>query len=365
MTAKTEDNASLAEALVSLRREYDDLRIVSGADVDPLGFTLLAMVRNEMYFLPAFLAHYRALGVNRFVFLNDRSDDGSFEYMCRQPDVVVVESDRTYGDTVDIPPALNERIKNKNMRVMELWRPLLHDRFSRERWVLQVDVDEFVHLPLGMTFPKLAAHLDKRSGRAVWGVMLDVYPKDIAELTEQENAARVDMTATWYFDGEQHLRLPLFGKLPEITHAGARARLYQTYGIDRLYPALGVRARKIQGRGIRMLWRSSRWLRYNALQKPILLKWQDNCYAGSHRTNLPLSTNYLLPIQHFRFSGDLYRRIRTGLREGSYYRDSTDHRLLSALLQAMEERKGTFLYSKSRPLEAFDDFVCTRNTLGL
>ena len=365
MTGMTfsKSDAALAEALVSLRREHDDLRVVSGADVDSSGFTLLSVVRNEIYFLPAFLAHYRALGVERFVFLNDRSDDGSFEYMRQQPDTVVVESDRTFGDRVNIPPALSNRVEN--LRIVILWRSLLRDRFAPDRWALLADLDEFVRLPPGTTFPELAARLDTGPARAVWGVMLDVYPADIAELAEQEAAPRIDMAATWYFDGEQHLRISPFGKLPKIVHAGARARLYQTYGVDNLYPSLGVRARKIRG-GIRKLWRPGKWLRYNELKELVLLKWQENShYIGSHNANIPASTSHLPPIQHFRFSGALYRKIRMGLREQSYYRCSTDHRLLSELLSVMKARRGSFLYSKSQPLESFGDFVRTRNACGV
>ena len=37
--------------------------------------------------------------------------------------------------------------------------------------------------------------------------MLDVYPKDISIFEEQENATQLEISANWYFDGEQHFRL--------------------------------------------------------------------------------------------------------------------------------------------------------------
>ena len=42
---------------------------------------------------------------------------------------------------------------------------------------------------------------------AVYGVILDVYPKDIVALAEQEKTSRLDMSATLYFDGKHHLQL--------------------------------------------------------------------------------------------------------------------------------------------------------------
>ena len=37
--------------------------------------------------------------------------------------------------------------------------------------------------------------------------MLDVYPKDAATLAKHAQTARLDTAASWYFDGERHLRL--------------------------------------------------------------------------------------------------------------------------------------------------------------
>ena len=354
--------AAWTQVLTSLRRHHNDLHVVAGANVDPRGFTLLALLRNEIYFLPEFLAHYRSLGVQRFVFLDDRSDDGSFEYLREQPDAVVVESGRTYGDMVEIASSISKA--TKSVRVMTLWRSLLHDMFAHDRWTLQVDLDEFVHLPEGVTFVDLVERLEKQDTRAVWGVMLDVYPKDIVTLAEQDETARLDPSATWYFDGEQHLQLRR-NRRPRLQHPGARARLYRRFGVDKLYPVVETTKRKSIERSLRKSWLGLRPMSYNALHKPILLKWGDNCcFLSSHETNLSGSKDYLLPIQHFRFTGAVYRKIEAGLHDKSYYGGSLDHRLLSELLRTMQARDGSFLYRKSRPLQSFDDFAETRNALG-
>ena len=348
-------------ALVSARRRFNDLRVVAGNDVDPSGFTLLAILRNEMYFLPKFLAHYRGLGVRRFVFLNDRSDDGSREYLFKQSDTVVVESDRAYGDQVEI--AKNRSGTGSNTRILYLWRSLLHDMFARERWALQVDLDEFVLLPDGMNFPEFASRLEEQKARNVWGVMLDVYPRDFRAYAELADSSRLDESAKWYFDGERHLRLRKLGS-PRTLHPGARARLYRTYGVDRLHPDHRART---QGAVLRKLRRSILGLAptYNIMHRPTLLKWSENdCFFNSHRTSLPASSRYLLPIQHYRFAGSLLHKVQTGMRERSYFAGSLDHRLLSELLRRMEGCNGSFLYAKSRPLESFEDLADTRNALG-
>ena len=357
------DSVVLAEMYTSLRRDYNDLRVVAGANVDTSGFTLLALLKNEIYFLPAFLAHYRDLGVKRFVFLNDRSDDGSFDYLRNQNDTVVVQSARTYGESIEIPSSFRSRIKH--LRAMQLWRSLLCDEFVQDRWCLQVDLDEFAHLPKGMMFHDLTERLEQQGIRAVWGVMLDVYPADIAALAELEHTARLDTSTTWYFDGQQHLSF-LRSSKPTICYPGARARLYRTYGVDRLYPKVMASKLKRAERLLRRPWLGAKPMKYNMIRKPILLKWDQSCYfRSSHDINMITSRDYLLPIQHFRFTGDIYRRVQRGIREGAYYNGSLDYRLISELLQTMKARNGSFQYRKSRPLQSFDDLVATRNAFGL
>lgn len=48
--------------------KYNDLEII-GRDLSQSdSLTLVSLVHDEMYFLPAFLQHYRKLGIERFVF---------------------------------------------------------------------------------------------------------------------------------------------------------------------------------------------------------------------------------------------------------------------------------------------------------
>src|SRR5690606_19203103 len=62
--------------------------------------TMCCIARNESFFLDAFLAHYRALGVERFIVLDDRSTDGSLEFLAAEPDVMIVGSDLRYGEDI-------------------------------------------------------------------------------------------------------------------------------------------------------------------------------------------------------------------------------------------------------------------------
>lgn len=339
----------------------DDLTVVSGRTLRG-GFTLCAVVRNEMYFLPAFLAHYRNLGVERFIFLDDRSDDGTLEYILAQPDVIALASSYRYGDTVSSPWS-NE---SKDVRMLYIWRTLMMERFCTDEWCLHVDMDEFVHLPEGQRFQDVVARSDLADERLVLGVMLDAYPATLSDLAAQRDDQALDLHAQWYFDGEGHLDLIRGRKRPEVIHPGARARLYWKHKLFRLYPETGLTL----GRTIkRLLIRSRLGLRiprYNSLHKPALIRWPSGArFFSSHSTDIKYSRKHLLPILHFRFTGALYRKIDMALSERSYHGGSRDHRLLQALIADMSKKNSAFLYPRSCCFKSFEDFEKSGNTMGL
>ena len=71
-----------------------DLPAIGGDEVLVVG-----CLRNEMLRLPAFLEHYRRLGVSRFLLVDNGSDDGSRELLLAQPDVTVFHTDQSYAES--------------------------------------------------------------------------------------------------------------------------------------------------------------------------------------------------------------------------------------------------------------------------
>ncbi len=69
-------------------RPADGIALTPAKPERPLAagdLALVCTVRNSASYLPAFLAHYRRLGVTRFVFVDDRSDDGTAELLAASP----------------------------------------------------------------------------------------------------------------------------------------------------------------------------------------------------------------------------------------------------------------------------------------
>jgi hypothetical protein len=356
--------------LTSPFSRYDDLEIVSGGSPDPGAFPLVGILRNEMYFLPAFLEHYRARGIGQFILLNDRSDDGTTEFLAAQPDVVQLRSGYRYGDVVEAPSGVPASVighggAETKVRILYVWRSLLMERFAADRWALQVDMDEFVHLPPGLSFPKFVDRPSVSENRLVLAAMLDVYPSDIATLRAQRDEEFLDPDGAWFFDGEPHLDMGAEG-YPAIAHPGARARLYLRHGVYRQLPELAPK--KLRGR---LSYHKSTRLglrvpKYNSLEKPVLVRWPKGAaYFNSHKTSLDPARHVLLPMVHYRFTGRLYAKIRMALDENSYSSGSRDHRFLEALIDEMERADAGFLYRRSRRLGGFTNFVETGNALGV
>ena len=63
---------TLARLTLTIADARDHVRVMHG-DLIPDRISLYASMRNEMALIPAFLAHYRSLGYEQFIILDDGS----------------------------------------------------------------------------------------------------------------------------------------------------------------------------------------------------------------------------------------------------------------------------------------------------
>ncbi len=158
----------------------DSLQLLSGrgqalADGE---IALILCVRNGAAYLPLFLQHYRAMGVSRFLVLDDNSEDDTRAYLAKSADVDV------HASALDYTGAMRGA----------LWRDALIDRYGRDRWYVMVDVDEFLLFP-GCEARSLSSFVDdlERAGRLrSLAPMLDTYPDGPLETARLDEAAHVE-----------------------------------------------------------------------------------------------------------------------------------------------------------------------------
>ncbi|GAB4540645.1 MAG: glycosyltransferase family 2 protein [Ruegeria sp.] len=160
----------------------DKTRLIAPTDI--LAFTTL---RNEMERLPWFLRHYRRLGVDHFLMVDNGSNDGSTTYLLNQPDVSLWQTQASYREA----------------RFGLDWLTWLQMRYGHGHWTLMVDADElliYAHHD-SRTLHDLTRWLDGNGQVAFGALMLDLYPK--GPLGSQTHDTDTDPTETlpWFDPG--------------------------------------------------------------------------------------------------------------------------------------------------------------------
>lgn len=330
--------------------DYDELHVVSNDLTSAPGFTLTSVVRNEMYFLPRFLDHYRKLGVERFIFLDDRSTDGTREYLGEQPDCMVLGSEKTFGDVISGGPLLAARLDENTAKIV--WTNILVQKFCLGRWSLHVDADEWLRLPDGMRIPDFLPIADATGADAIWSVLLDLYPSSISRLAAMNGDATLNPDGEWYYDALPHMDIRKSG-FPKVLYAGSRARLMREHHVSRFPYTL---RQKLALKPLRHRLRHG-YAPYNCTYKAPLIRMPEDGYLSNpHRPSFPGATGIVLPLEHFKFTPQIHDRVASATRFKQYFNRSSEYFDMQRLLESMQRSNGTFLCRDSSAARSFDDF---------
>src|SRR5688572_24871107 len=130
-------------------------------DLGDARHVMVSAVRNEMLRLPFLLEYYRGIGVERFLFADNESEDGTREYLLAQPDCATFAAREAYGAAGVGLSWINQ---------------LLH-RFCDGRWILAIDADEMLVWPgsEGQRLAGLTANLEAQGADALAAPLLDMY----------------------------------------------------------------------------------------------------------------------------------------------------------------------------------------------
>jgi len=188
-----------------------ELTRLSGDDVSGSGVLVFSTMRNEMSRVEYWLHHYRELGVAHFLIVDNESDDGTAEFLSKQPDVTVWTTPDSY----------------KISRYGVDWLTCLQYKFGHGRWCLTVDADELLVYPNSeeRRLPELVAHLEQE-GRDAFGVlMLDMYPKGPVTDTNIKTGENPIDRLCWFDAANYRAKLhPVFSNL--WIQGGVRDRLF-------------------------------------------------------------------------------------------------------------------------------------------
>lgn len=151
---------------------------------------LFAVQHNELLRLPDFLNHYRKLGVNVFIFVDNNSDDGSLAFLLAQDDCHVFSTDSSFNQAGSGIAWVNY---------------LIHAYAHPNQWCIHADIDELLVYPHCETqsLQQLRDYLNEQNAELMSSFMLDMYPKNLAgQLAFRSGESMMEKAP--YFYNEYH-----------------------------------------------------------------------------------------------------------------------------------------------------------------
>lgn len=134
----------------------------------------IVLVRNGGYYLDAFMAYYREMGIKHFVFMDNGSEDDTIAQISAYPDTII--------DHCPLPLAEYE----------DLMRAYPAETYGRDRWCFYIDMDEVFDFEGRKThgIKSLTGYLETNGHTALVAQMLEMFPKeplvDVADMPFQE-----------------------------------------------------------------------------------------------------------------------------------------------------------------------------------
>ncbi len=262
---------------------------------------LMSVIRNEKIRLPFFLEYYRKLGIDHFLFVDNNSDDGSFEFLKEQADVSVWRTTTSYkraGYGLD-------------------WSNYILRKYAHGHWVLTVDPDEFFIYPYCDTRPirALTDWLDGSAVRSFGTMLIDMYPEGSVDAEPYREGQDPFEIARWFDPGNY-----MITKNPDYKNlwiqGGPRARVF-----FRENPSKAP-----------------------ALNKIPLVKWDRRyVYVSSTHSLLPRGLNQVYDewggekasgsLLHAKLINTLGDKAREELERGQHYRGSGEYKAYAAQLE--------------------------------
>ena len=139
-----------------------ELVLIKKAEKKKDKILLICVVKNDLLRIKKFIDHYRKLGIKSFIFLDNGSTDGTFEYLMSQNDCEIYQSTDCYSSLRRV-----------------VWINKLISYYGCGFWYVVVDSDEFI-LYQGLekiSISDLIKYADSKGIYRISGFLLDMYSK--------------------------------------------------------------------------------------------------------------------------------------------------------------------------------------------
>lgn len=318
------------------------------AEGDPGGFPLYSIMRNEYYFLPHFLAHYRALGVSCFVILADRCDPEFLGLLEAGNDVsILISRHHGFGDVLGLQK------NGRPRRFTSVVKEAVSNDLFHSRWHLVVDADEFLVLPPAFrTIGDYVSALDRAGLSSAFASMIEFYPSTLSK--RNFAVSESPFAGSPYFDEGPLFIVDDDGNFPNVG-GGVRSRLLHL---------IRTRLAETATRDQIALSEHNGALLYKF---PLLKASGPIGRRGDHRVTAvhpdrskrrqfsELTYRFRCALAHFKFYPELDRKLEMAIAGGEYSRMSIEYRWLKLLIQTSETAELSF--EGTRTYRSPDDLV--------
>lgn len=126
---------------------------------------LISVIRNERLLLPYFINYYLNLGVTHFIFIDNDSNDSTFEYLENLKDINILlfKTNQSYSE--------NDFGMN--------WVRKILDIYCINKYCLIVDIDELIVFKNNYNLEQMINKMKKTNSNVVFSCMIDFYPKEV------------------------------------------------------------------------------------------------------------------------------------------------------------------------------------------
>jgi len=275
------------------------------------GLPLICVAKNESYFWPFFLTHYRSLGVEHFVILDDQSTDKSLEFLSAQPDVTVLRANMNFSDMYG------------KLRFGIAIRGLLSKHFFPDRWTLVADADEFWITPTGFnSFPDLITSLEANGHTLCRGIMIDLFPRQLNHIDPLQTETPPWILSPWY-DDIRPINWPAQSFTPTQVNPERQVRNRMAL---RLLSCGHINRADLVARGL------------PSIHKSPLVKWaRQTSLLGAHRISNRYHDSNQLACAHFKFFPQWPSKVKKAIESQAYYKESIEYKMLKMSIEHLSD----------------------------
>lgn len=324
--------------LVSLNSGSRDFRFVKGKPANGKA-TLFSIFKDEIFFCRAFFDHYRSLGVEQFVIIDDGSSDGTLEFLLEQDDCVVLSTSLRFNQM------LFTRFGGDKLRLRTgsiALKTIVPHAIAPDDYVLYVDADEFLVMPTPFeTIGDLFAHMRANGIANVLAAVVEMFPErfsDVKSFSGRPSGSGDLLAETPFFEGYPVMRLQGDGRYRAIAPTKTFKLIEHHIGVDNL-DRNSISA-------------------VNAVRHktPIMLNSFGNHRIDSHTATMPVDDRILLGLMHFVYTRNFLGKLERVAEWRTHSHKNAKYDTLSALAHLIEDKDPSLLTEHSRKYHSAADF---------